>query len=112
MSWMFGRKLNNGSKRKVAEIKYSAKSISDLSSIADYTLEKWGLQQSRKYRDGLNDTFKALLKDKGLGRIASEIYPELRRFPFESHVIFYVSTNAGILIVRVLGQSMDFERHL
>lgn len=96
----------------MGKIILSNAAISDLSSIAYYTVENWGLRQSRIYRDGLNETFKAILKDSYLGKKVFDYYPNLRSIPYESHIIFYLPTESDILIVRVLGQNMDSGKHL
>lgn len=111
MLMMYGERQKNATRKKMSELSFSSQAIKDLSKIADYTLENWGLAQSRKYRDGLNDTLQALLKDQKLGKLASgNATPDLRRFPYESHTIYYLPAESGIFIVRVLGQKMDSER--
>lgn len=84
----------------------------DLFNIADYTIEQWGIKQARTYRDKLNSCFTLLADRPTIGRDASEYGQELRRYAYQSHTIFYVPTDTGILIVRVLGQQMDYEQHL
>ena len=86
---------------------------SDIALIADYTIYKFGIQQARKYRNGLLDTFAQLADNPSLGRIFKLRGPTmLRRYRYRSHVVFYSETDSGILIVRVLGGMMDLERHL
>jgi toxin ParE1/3/4 len=47
------------------------------------------------------------------GRNASlDLAPELRRYEYQSHVVFYMPELRDILIVRVLHKSMDAPRHL
>lgn len=38
--------------------------------------------------------------------------PDLQRFRYGRHVVFFTNADNGILIVRVLGEAMEFERHL
>ena len=47
-----------------------------------------------------------------LGRDAGRIRPGYRQMETASHTVFYRRIADGILIVRVLHQRMDFERHL
>lgn len=84
----------------------------DLAEIADYTIQMYGVAQSRAYRDALHDCFTLLVETPRLGRSAEYIDPQLRCFAHQSHVIFYRPENHGILIVRVLHSSMDVLRHL
>ncbi len=84
----------------------------DIASIAEYTIYKFGMGQARKYRDGLIETFILLASNPKLGLtffLGNQV--GLKRFRFESHMIFYKETATGILIVRVLGGVMDFKRH-
>lgn len=86
---------------------------SDIALIADYTIYKFDISQARKYRDGLLDTFAQLAENPSLGRIFKLQGPILlKRYRYRSHVVFYAETDTGILIVRILGGMMDFERHL
>ncbi len=92
--------------------KLSSLATSDLGKIADYTLENFGLNQSREYKKGLMESFRLLTANPQLGESAREFHPDLRRFVYQSHTIFYKPTKEGVSIVRVLGQSMDTEQHL
>jgi toxin ParE1/3/4 len=47
-----------------------------------------------------------LVRNPGLGRVAGDIRSGLRRFEHGRHVIFYRSGDEGILILRLLHQSM------
>lgn len=47
-----------------------------------------------------------------LGRSAERLAPEMRRIEYKSHSIFYRHANRHTLIVRVLHQTMDVDRHL
>lgn len=85
----------------------------DLSDIADYTIEQFGIRQSRIYKDGLISCFEDLAIKPELGRVYFlDSSKELLRYRFKSHLIFYQETNDGIFIIRVLGGRMDFIRHL
>lgn len=84
----------------------------DLANIADYTIETFGVAQSRVYRDALSRCFSMLAETPTMGRSAEYVEPYLRRFQYKSHVIFYRPEDRGILIIRVLHSSMDVLRHL
>ncbi|MDR4651359.1 MAG: type II toxin-antitoxin system RelE/ParE family toxin [Nitrosomonas sp.] len=47
-----------------------------------------------------------------IGVNSDELSPGLQRFRYGRHVVFFTNADNGILIVRVLGEAMDFERHL
>lgn len=97
----------------MAEYRLSKSAENDLAEIADYTIATFGIEQSRRYRDGLNTCFQNLADNPKLGRSASlDLAPELRRYEYQSHVVFYMPELRDILIVRVLHKSMDAPRHL
>ncbi|MEN7537603.1 type II toxin-antitoxin system RelE/ParE family toxin [Aurantiacibacter flavus] len=93
------------------ELHLSRRADNDLLDIAHYTVVEFGPEQARKYRDQFRACFASLLDNPLLGRSAEDIAPGLRRIRQQAHVVFYVPSDAAILIVRVLHHSMDFERH-
>ncbi|WP_422859491.1 type II toxin-antitoxin system RelE/ParE family toxin [Flagellimonas sp. S174] len=91
----------------------SVRARSDIKSIAKYTLEKFGENQSLKYAHGLRGILEELAKNPELGRRYVAVKNQmLLRFRYKSHVIFYYINQEGIFIVRVLGGKMDFPKHL
>lgn len=84
----------------------------DLEAIAEYTIERFGIEQARVYRDELRTCFEGLAGNPKLGRRAEQFGPGLRRFEHRSHIIFYQPGDAGVLIVRVLHYRMDVTRHI
>ena len=93
------------------EYRLSLSADADIAEIADYTIKTFGIGQAHRYRDGLERTFQMLAKYPKRGRNAAQFAPGLRRWEYESHVIFYVPDEQGVLIARVLHNHMDFERH-
>ena len=71
----------------------------------------FGLEQARDYLNGLHRRFGDLAEGPVLGRGVERLAPGLRRYPYRSHVVFYMSEDQGVLIVRVLHESMDAPRH-
>ncbi len=96
----------------MADYRLSSRADTDLAGIADYTLETFGIEQARRYRDGLDADFQILADNPLLGQSADHFAPQLRRLEHQSHVIFYVPKNYGALIVRILHTSMEASRHL
>jgi toxin ParE1/3/4 len=90
----------------------SSKAATDLDGIYEYTILNFGLEQARSYLLGLHERFEALAEHPMQGRSAKEFAPELRRFDYQSHIVFYLPKDQGVRIVRVLHQSMDTKRHL
>jgi len=92
--------------------KVSGKAESDLTKMYEYGIETFGFKQAQTYLSGMHSMFQILTKNASLGRDASELVLSLKRFSYKSHTIFYLATDIDILIVRVLNQSMDYEKNL
>ncbi len=84
----------------------------DIGRIYEYGIVQFGLKQAKEYILGLNESFESLANQNSMGVVASELIPELRRLTFKSHMIFYFTTDYGVFIIRVLHQSMDYQRHI
>lgn len=96
----------------MGEIRLTARAEADLAGIADYTIETFGIEQARRYRDDLEGCFRTIAENPRLGRSAEALAAGLRRVEHRSHVVFYLVDESGILIVRVLHSSMDAGRHV
>ena len=96
----------------MAAYRLTPKAADDLDGIYEYTITNFGLGQARDYLNGLHRRFGDLAERPALGRGVDRLAPELRRYPYRSHVVFYMLENEGVLIVRVLHESMDAPRHL
>jgi len=95
----------------MARYRLSRRGAADVEEIADYSIEQFGIKQARRYRDGLETCFQTLAENPRLGRSAEQLAPSLRRFEHQSHVVFYIPEDWGVLIVRVLHEKMDVPRH-
>ena len=95
----------------MAAYRLTQEAVDDLDAIHEYTITNFGLEQARGYLNSLHQRFEDLAEHPALGRGAQRLAPGLRRYPFRSHVVFYVSEDRGILIVRVLHRSMEPLRH-
>jgi toxin ParE1/3/4 len=84
----------------------------DLDLIADFTIQNFGVEQARRYRDGLKRAFEFIAADPYGGRDQSHIRPGYRRHPHGSHGIFYLIKDDHVLIARVLHGAQDPLRHL
>lgn len=80
----------------------------DLRGIARFTEERWGRAQRRHYLKGLDEAFRLLADSPKLGNACDYIEPGLRKYPFQSHVVFYdLLSDEEIQVVRVLHKSID-----
>lgn len=88
------------------------KAIEDLESIYLYSTQEFGIKRTEDYILALESSFQHLADDPLISRKCDYIRPDLRAFNVGSHIIFFKTTDYGIAIIRVLHQSMDFNRHL
>ena len=84
----------------------------DLSRIWDYSEERWGLQQAEVYLRDLQTCLERLADDPRRGHPRDEVRPGYRSRAVGSHVVFYVISDGGVDVIRVLHQRMDPDRHL
>ena len=90
----------------------SRRAAMDLEAIAEYTIERFGLEQARQYRDDLASCFVRLAANPELGRRVEQLGRNLRRFEHRSHIVFYQAQESRLLIVRILHYRMDFRHHV
>jgi len=62
----------------MAEYRLSNQAKADLNEIADYTIETFGIEQARRYRDGLETCFQTLADKPMVGRSARVVKKLLR----------------------------------
>ena len=96
----------------MAAYRLTQKAADDLDAIHEYTTVNFGLEQARGYLVGLHRRFENLAARPALGRSTERLSPGLRRHPYRSHVVFYLPGDEGVLIVRVLHESMEPPRHI
>jgi toxin ParE1/3/4 len=90
---------------------FTRRAASDLDSIGDHTLRTWGPAQASRYLGEMEICCQSLANNPSLGRLCEYIRPGLHRFEHGMHVVFYREAHGGILISRVLHQSMLPEKH-
>ncbi|MCX2679093.1 type II toxin-antitoxin system RelE/ParE family toxin [Galbibacter sp. EGI 63066] len=92
--------------------KLSSKASVDIAEIFEYGISKFGLNQARYYLKEMEECFTMLPVRPELRREAFYLYKSLYRYRFKSHVIFYTLDGNEAFIIRVLGQYMDFSKHI
>jgi len=85
------------------------RAAADLDAIADYTIEKWGIEQLESYMNALADRFQWLADGPLLGRERNDIHKGYRSYPEGSHVVFYIVQDESIAIIGIPHKSMDIE---
>lgn len=95
----------------MAVARFSQRAEADLLGIGAYTLEHWDADQAVRYLTALEACCQGLADAPSRGRSCEDIRPGLRRFEHGRHVVLYRQEAGGILVSRVLHQSMLPERH-
>ena len=94
------------------QFKVSAKARKDLFDIGIYTQNKFGVKQRRLYLNAIADKFNLLADESEIGIKRFNIRKGYYSIFSEKHIMFYKKYNYGIRIIRVLHQSMEFDKHL
>jgi len=84
----------------------------DLKDIHQYGLRQWGQAQSDSYLTAIKDQFWLLTRQPLMGIERSELLPDTRSLPVQSHTLFYRVTTNQVEIIRVLHGRQDPQRHL
>ena len=95
----------------MSKVRFSRLAEDDLLGIADYTVRTWGRAQAVTYLDKLEARCQRLRDSPALGRLCDNVRPGLRRMAQGRHVVFYREERGGILVSRILHQSMLPDRH-
>lgn len=85
---------------------------SDLSSIWDFTAERWDAAQADTYVHELVAAAQRVAEQPQRGHPADHIRPGYRRYSIGSHLLFFLVAEGEVTIVRILHQRMDPTRHL
>ena len=83
----------------------------DLRGIWRYTRDRWSIEQADRYVRELNRAFATIADDPRRGRPCDDIRPGYRKYRVGAHMVFFRFVGDKIEVVRLLHQSMDFERH-
>jgi toxin ParE1/3/4 len=92
--------------------KLSAAAAKDIELLLDQSVVQFGIQRTQIYFESLEHCLELLGENPQLGSAADDIRESYRRFPHESHVIFYSVRQDEVFIVRILHKHMDALRHL
>jgi len=84
----------------------------DLIEIRRFTLQQWGIEQSKQYIFKLRDTIKVLAEAPTLGKQRHDMGTDVYSFPHVSHVIYYIIDKQKLVVFGVLHQSMLPRLHL
>lgn len=84
----------------------------DLSSIWDFTQERWDENQAEIYISEMRAAIERIASDPHRGRTCDDIREGYRRYGIGSHLVFYIDKSDSVNVIRILHQRMDPTRHL
>ena len=90
----------------------TARARADLREIWTYTADRWNTVQADRYLHQLRQAMEFVAANPRRGRSCDHIRAGYFKYPAGSHVVFFRQGQNGIIVVRILHQNMDFERHL
>lgn len=93
-------------------VKLSAAAAQDIEDILDRSIADFGVQQTETYYESLAHCLELLGENPELGNAADDIRTGYRRFPHESHIIFYTLEQSDVFVVRILHKRMDAVRNI
>ena len=85
----------------------SSEAQDDLRSIIQFTNERWGREQARRYRHLLRSGFEHLARFPELGVASPEYSHMVRTHVIGAHIVFYMPVDGGVLITRIIHQNRD-----
>ncbi|MDP2409781.1 MAG: type II toxin-antitoxin system RelE/ParE family toxin [Pseudolabrys sp.] len=84
----------------------------DLKAIWTYTADHWSIEQADRYAGLLHHAMEIVAAEPRRWRPCDDIRDSYFKYAAGSHVLFFRRGESGIVVVRILHRSMDFERHL
>lgn len=84
----------------------------DIAGIMKYGITQFGFIQAKRYLLNLEENLELLPDRPEIWREVFFVRKELYKYKFKAHMIFFSFQNKEIYVVRILGQHMDFEKHL
>ena len=96
----------------MGQYRLSPRAQADLENIWDYTEERWGQSQAESYVRSIQAAIAAVTEDPRRGQKCDDIRKGYLGYSVERQVLFFRQIPEGIDVVRILHQSMNFDRHL
>ncbi|MBK8145906.1 MAG: type II toxin-antitoxin system RelE/ParE family toxin [Bacteroidetes bacterium] len=84
----------------------------DLEDIWSYTLEKWSVEQAEFYVREIYNELKKLSIHPSIAKSVIFNEVEYLQFKINHHFAFCRATYDELMVIRILHERMDFQRHL
>jgi toxin ParE1/3/4 len=93
-------------------IEFTPRARRDIEDIWDHSLERFGFEKADAYLRDIQLAAETVAGDPRRGRACDDIRAGYRKFLVGAHVLFFRASESRVVVVRILHQRMDFERHL
>ncbi|MBM3569141.1 MAG: type II toxin-antitoxin system RelE/ParE family toxin [Alphaproteobacteria bacterium] len=97
--------------RGAPSYRLSPRAFLDLEEIWDFGVRTWSPAQAAHYHSSLVKAFDALASGRKTGRKV-DIRAGYFKHAVGTHLVFYRHARGDIVVIRVLHQRMDVDRHL
>ena len=91
--------------------RYYRRALKRISTTWDFSAERWGEGRADSYLRGLWTGISIVADDPRRGH-ACDLRDGYFQYSVGKHVLFFKLIVEGVDIIRILHQSMDFQRHL
>jgi toxin ParE1/3/4 len=91
-------------------VSFTHRAEADLQQIVAYTQRIWGQTQAIRTLEDMQECTQWLAEDPVRGRLFDCVGPGVRRVDEGRYVVFFRELRGGILILRILHQTMLLER--
>jgi toxin ParE1/3/4 len=81
----------------------------DLRKISIYTKKTWGIEQEKVYLEIIRTSLRKIAESPEIGLKRDDLAKNLRSFPVDNHIAYWIKKNNQIIFVRILHPSMDRE---
>ncbi|EMK2613478.1 TPA: type II toxin-antitoxin system RelE/ParE family toxin [Citrobacter freundii] len=95
-------------------VRFTTKAKEHVRAIRVYSARRWGEEVAEAYASVLRTVMVDVLdKHPSPGRERSgDLFPDVRSFPVESHIIYYREAPTGIIVLAVLHEKQDPQNYL
>lgn len=98
--------------QKTLKLKLSALAKDDLRDIAQYTFTRYGERQVDIYLQALYDGMELLAENPEIGHRRDDIPKGYKSLVIEKHILIFTVQGESVIIIRILHQSRNMQRHL
>ncbi len=97
---------------KKLKLEIREEAYKDLESIWFYTFQEWSLKQADKYYNEINDAINNLCLNPEMGKSAEHLRKGYHVFKINFHLIFYITNEHELDVIRILHSQMDIPNRL